>query len=248
MNSEIIKELISTTRYLIIFVALIVAVLYSLSLSEKIRKFVYKQSYSKKEKLAMILIFGLFGILASEYGLKMIGMIANIRDCIIIFAGILGGPAVGIGAGLIAGLYRMSGLLWTGWTGTLGYWSALGCGLATIGAGFVGAWLSKYKNINIRTLTPKQTWLIALLAAFWQVIHLHVFISITAPLYTEKTFLGVEKLLFQKLLLPMGIANVLGILLLLFLVHDLIIKREAEMAEKIMIEAELKEKEEKQKL
>ncbi|MDP2910270.1 MAG: LytS/YhcK type 5TM receptor domain-containing protein, partial [bacterium] len=129
-----------------------------------------------------------------------------------------------------------------------GYWSALGCGLATIGAGFVGAWLSKYKNINVKTLTPKQTWLIALLAVFWEAIHLHVFMSLTAPLYTEKTFLGVEKLLFQKLLLPMGLANVLGILLLLFLVHDMIIKREAEMAERIMIEAELKEREEKQKL
>jgi len=248
MNPEIVKELISATRYLIIFVALAVAVLYSLSLSERIRKFVYKQSYSRKEKLAMILLFGLFGILASEYGLKMIGAVANVRDCIAIFAGILGGPAVGIGAGLISGLYRMSGLLWTGWTGTLGYWSALGCGLATIGAGFVGAWLSKYKNINIKTLTPKQTWRIALLTAFWQIIHLHVFVSLTAPLYTEKTFWGVEKLVFQKLLLPMGLANVLGILLLLFLIHDLVIKREAEVAERIMIEAELKEREKGQKL
>ncbi len=248
MSPEIVKELISTSRYLIIFVALVIAALYSLSLSEKIRKFVYKQSYSRKEKLAMILLFGLLGILASEYGLKMIGVIANVRDCIAIFAGILGGPAVGIGAGLISGFYRMSGVAWTGWTGTLGYWSALGCGLATIGAGFVGAWLSKYKNINIKTITPKQIWQVSGLVFIWQVIHLQVINPIVAPLYTEKTFWGVEKLFFQTLLLPMGLANVLGILLLLFLIHDLVIKREAEVAEKIMIEAELKEREKGQKL
>jgi LytS/YehU family sensor histidine kinase len=248
MSSETVGELISATRYLIIFVALVVTVLYSLSLSEKIRKFVYKQSYSRTEKLVMILLFGLLGILASEYGLKMIGVVANVRDCVALFAGILGGPAVGIGAGLISGFYRMSGVVWTGWTGTLGYWSAIGCGLATIGAGFVGAWLSKYKKINIRTVTPKQIWQISGLLFIWQVIHLQVINPIIAPLYTDKTFMWVEKTFFTKLLLPMGLANVLGILLLLFVIRDLVIKREAEVAEKIMIEAELKEREKGQKL
>ncbi len=245
MSPEIVKELISTSRYLIIFVALVVAVLYSLSLSEKIRKFVYKQSYSRKEKLAMILLFGSLGILTSEYGLKMIGVVANVRDCVAIFAGILGGPAVGIGAGLISGFYRMSGVVWTGWTGTLGYWSAVGCGLATIGAGFVGAWLSKYKNINIKTITPKQIWQVSGLVFIWQVIHLQVINPIVAPLYTDKTFMWVQETFFTKLLLPMGLANVLGILLLLFLIRDLVIKRESEVAEKIMIEAEVKEREKK---
>ena len=232
-----ITELINSTKHLVIFVALTVSALYLFFLSERIRKFVYKQSYSAKEKLAMILFFGLFGILASEYGLKMIGVVANVRDCVAVFAGILGGPAVGIGAGLISGFYRMSGVVWTGWTGTLGYWSAIGCGLATIGAGFVGAWLSKYKKINIRTIAPKQVWQISGLLFIWQVIHLHVINPIVAPLYTDKTFMWVQKMFFTKLLLPMGLANAFGILLLLFLIRDLVIKREMEMAEKEVAKA-----------
>lgn len=236
-----ITELINSTKYLVIFIALVVSALYLVSLSEKIRKFIYKQSYSRKEKLAMILFFGILGVLASEYGLKMIGVVANVRDCIALFAGILGGPAVGIGAGLISGFYRMSGVVWTGWTGTLGYWSAIGCGISTIGAGLVGAWLSKHKKINIRTIVPKQIWWISGLVFIWQVIHLQLINPIIAPLYTDKTFMWVQKMFFTKLLLPMGLANVLGILLLLFIVRDLVIKREMEMAEKEMKEAGMTE-------
>jgi LytS/YehU family sensor histidine kinase len=114
MEVGLIEGVITTTQHLVIFIALVVTFLYLLSLSEKVRKFIYKQEYSGKEKLAMILFFGFLGILASEYGVKLIGVVVNVRDCIAIFAGILGGPAVGIGAGLISGLYRMTGLFWKG--------------------------------------------------------------------------------------------------------------------------------------
>ncbi|MDI6592120.1 MAG: LytS/YhcK type 5TM receptor domain-containing protein [Patescibacteria group bacterium] len=238
-----VKEIINTTSHLVIFIALVVAFLYLCSLSEKIRRFVYKQEYLRIEKLGMILFFGILGILASEYGLKLIGVVVNVRDCIAIFAGILGGPVVGIGAGLISGLYRITGLWWTGWTGTLGYWSALGCGLATIGAGFLGAWLSKYKNINIKRVTPKQIWKIVGITAIWEIIHLHVIVPLTSPLYTEKTFWGIESLFFQKVLLPMILANALGILLFLFITRDSVIKREAEIAEREIIEAEIRKRE-----
>ena len=261
------SEIITTTQHLVIFIALIVSAMYLISLSGRVRSFVYKQSYLKKEKLVMILFFGFIGVLASEYGFKLIGVIVNVRDCIALFAGILGGPAVGIGAGLISGFYRMSGLVWSGWTGTLGCWSAIGCGLATMGAGFLGAWLSKYKNINIRKITPKEIWIVAGIVAIWEVIHLQVIVPSTALLYAvkmcpavvaktfgplatltaEKLFFGIEKLFFMKLLFPMVVANVLGILLFLFITRDAVVKREMEVAEREIIEAELKVKEKGEK-
>ncbi len=236
-----ITELIISTKYLVIFIALIVSALYLLALSEKIRRFIYKQSFSAKEKMVMILFFGIIGTVASEFGFKFLGLVINARDCVAIFAGILGGPAVGIGAGVISGVYRMLGVVWPGFTGTMGSWTAIGCGVATIGAGCVGAYLSKYKNISIRTITPRQIWKITGIAALWEVAHLQVFVSLISPLYTTKTFWGTEELLFKSLLLPMAVANALGILLFLFITRDAVIKREMEMAEKEMKEAGMTE-------
>jgi LytS/YehU family sensor histidine kinase len=127
----------------------------------------------------------------------------------------------------------------------LGYWSALGCGLATIGAGFIGAWLSKYKNINIKRITPKEIWKIVVITAVWEIIHLHVIVPLTSPLYTDKTFWEIQKLFFKNLVFPMVLVNALGIFLFLFIVRDVIIKREAEIAERELIEAEIKERESK---
>jgi len=247
MKFPIFSELISTSRYLVAFVSLVVTALYLLSLSERVRAFIYKQSYTKKEKAGLILFFGVLGILASEFGLKFFGIIFNFRDCIAIFAGILGGPVVGIGAGLISGLYRMTGVIWTGFTGTIGFWSAIGCGVATVGAGFVGAWLSKYRKINIKTITNKEVLLVVLITAFWEVIHLEVIVPLISPLYTTKTISEIAILFAQQLLIPMVIANALGILLFLLIAKDIALKREAELALKELrkAEEEIKEIEEK---
>jgi len=241
MNLEFFVGLLTSIKYLGVFVALVVSVLYLLSASTKIRKFVYKQQYSGSEKLMMILFFGFLGILASEYGLKLTGAVVNARDYLVIFAGILGGPAVGIGAGVVSGVYRATGFFWPGWTGTMGYWSAIGCGLGTIGAGFLGAWLFKYRNINIRKITTKQIWLTVLATVLWEIVHLQIIVPLVSPLYTDRTFFGIEEALFKTLLFPMILINAVGIILLLFIIRDAIIKRELEIAEKELTEGKIGE-------
>ena len=239
MKVEILS-LIDTTKSLITFIAIIVSALYLISLSSKIRGFIYKQSYSFKEKSLLILLFGCLGILASEFGILILGITANVRDFIVIFSGIIGGPAVGIGAGLISGMYRMTGIYWTGFTETLGSWTAIGCGVATVGAGFLGAYLSKYKNINIRNITRKQIWLLTTLAGLYQIIHLQVSVSLISPLYGDKTFLETFVLTAKSLLIPMGLINAIGMFLFLSIMKDTIIKKETEIAEKEILELELK--------
>ncbi len=76
-----------------------------------------------KDKLAMIIFFGAFGIFGTYDGDAVRGVIANLRAVSMITAGLLGGPVVGIGAGLIAGGHR--------WLIDMGGLSALPCGLAT---------------------------------------------------------------------------------------------------------------------
>ncbi|MBN2283729.1 MAG: histidine kinase [Deltaproteobacteria bacterium] len=83
------------------------------------------------EKILITLIFGVFGVIGTNAGINVMEAIANFRGMAVITAGLLGGPFVGLGAGLIAGGYRL----------LLGGFTAFGCGFATliegIGAGLI---------------------------------------------------------------------------------------------------------------
>ena len=128
--------------------------------------------HPKKILILMILIGGFTDILASEFSFPLFGTSVNVRGCIVIFS--VGGPVVGIGVGLIGGAYRITGLWWSGFMGNRGYATAMGCGIATIGAGFVGAWLSKYKNVNVMGLNGKKICFVILITAIWEVVHVVV--------------------------------------------------------------------------
>jgi two-component system sensor histidine kinase LytS len=74
--------------------------------------------------VAAMVLFGLFGILGTYTGNYVFHSYANLRAIGVITAGLYGGPAVGIGAGLIAGGHR--------YLIDIGGFSALPCALATI--------------------------------------------------------------------------------------------------------------------
>ena len=59
-----------------------------------------------KYRLLLAVIFGCFGILGTYSGHIVYGSYANLRGVYMITAGLLGGPIVGTGAGLIAGVHR----------------------------------------------------------------------------------------------------------------------------------------------
>lgn len=88
---------------------------------------------SGRDKLLLALVFGLAGVVATYSGFAFHGAIANLRGVAVALAGILGGPLVGLAAGLVAGVHRylmdVNGL------------TSLSCGLATILQGVLAAWL-----------------------------------------------------------------------------------------------------------
>ncbi len=61
--------------------------------------------------------------------------IANSRVIGIVIAGLLGGPKVGIGAGIIAGVHRF----------TLGGFTGIACGVATMIAGVISKFVLQEK-------------------------------------------------------------------------------------------------------
>ncbi|MCK4617816.1 stage II sporulation protein E, partial [Candidatus Aerophobetes bacterium] len=81
------------------------------------------------DRLILILAFGGFSIYGTYSGIKIFGAIANTRDLGPMIAGLVGGPFIGLGAGLIGGIHRY--FLGGGFT-------AIPCTLATIISGLLG--------------------------------------------------------------------------------------------------------------
>jgi len=78
-----------------------------------------------------MVIFGTISIFGTYSGIEFFGAMANVRDLEPMVAGLIGGPVMGIRAGLIGGLYRLS----------LGGFTAVPCAISTILSGLLAGLL-----------------------------------------------------------------------------------------------------------
>jgi len=240
--NEISPEIISAITTLIIFICISWTFLYIITKHRKIIDFMTTCVHPKKILILMILIGGFADILASEFSFLLFGASANVRDCIVIFSGIVGGPLAGIGVGLIGGAYRITGLWWAGFMGNMGYATAMGCGIATIGAGFVGAWLSKYKNVNVMGLNGKKICFVILITAIWEVMHVVVINPPLMPFFSDFTFKGAFLLLGKRILFPMMVGNCFGMLVFLLMAIDTVKNKKIMEIKRIREKLELSER------
>lgn len=134
-------------------VGLLVIVAFLLSRLNFFRKVIHNE-HGLRQKILLIIVFGLFGVISNYTGVQIhqgsidanawSGSIAidealaNTRVMGVTIGGLLGGPFVGIGVGLIAGLHRL----------TLGGFTAVACCLSTILAGIVAGFLGKRFDIR----------------------------------------------------------------------------------------------------
>jgi two-component system sensor histidine kinase LytS len=140
-------------------------------------------------RLVLALIFGGFGILGTYGGDVVFESYANLRGVSVITAGLLGGPAVGFGAGLIAGGHRF--LI------DPGGFSSLPCGLATFLEGCFAGWVHarlRGNSLNWRVAlwvglvgeTVHQLMVLTMAKPFEQALELVKVITI--PMITVNTF------------------------------------------------------------
>jgi sigma-B regulation protein RsbU (phosphoserine phosphatase) len=81
---------------------------------------------STHDKIIIIMLFGAFSIFGTYIGIKLpSGAISNVRDFGPMVAGLIGGPLVGVSAGVIGGVHRFF----------MGGFTNISCGLSTIVAG-----------------------------------------------------------------------------------------------------------------
>jgi sigma-B regulation protein RsbU (phosphoserine phosphatase) len=152
-----------------------------------------------KTQVILILLFGALSIYGTLSGIEFLGSPINVRDLGPMLAGLLGGPLVGLGAGLIGAAHRM----------TMGGFTVYPCSLATVLAGLFGGliWFARGRQFA-------GIMIAVLFAILMEGFHMILVLLICRPF--EQALVVVSTVAF-----PMIMANAAGMLVFAFMVENL---------------------------
>ncbi|WP_318503441.1 sensor histidine kinase [Bacillus sp. T3] len=203
-------------------VGIIVIAVFLLSQMKSFRNIIQNE-HSINEKMMLILLFGTFGIISNYTGIEVYhntlsradfltdiepqAALANTRVMGIVIGGLLGGPFVGLGAGLIAGFHRF----------TLGGFTALSCAISTIIAGVVAGSLGKKRK---KMRKPITSGFAVIVGMSLETLQMGIIVGTAKPFNQAWN-------LVQLIGLPMILVNGLGTMLFMFIIQA--IKREMEL-------------------
>jgi len=154
-------------------------------------------------KLSCYIVFSLFCIMGTYFGLQLQDAIANTRAIGAVLGGLFGGPIVGFAVGLTGGLHRY----------TLGGFTDLACTISTTTEGLIGGLLHSYlvRSNKIEYLfKPYVVFAITLVA---EVIQMVILLEVAKP-YDK----ALE--LVKAIALPMIAANTIGAALFMSIIRD----------------------------
>jgi two-component system sensor histidine kinase LytS len=135
-----------------------------------VRRLHFTRESSRPRTILVTILFGMLGILGTYTGNAVFDSVANLRAMVVISGGLFGGPVVGIGAGLIAGVHRIAF--------DLNGFSAYPCGMATAVEGFVAgviAWKYGEKAMNWRAASS--------LALIGESLHMGLVLLMSKPFF-----------------------------------------------------------------
>jgi len=193
---DLLVELIQTTSVIVVFAYLVSRSKFFLGILDK--------QFSFKNQIVLILLFGALSIFGTYGGIKLpSGAIANIRDLGPMVAGLAAGPLTGLGAGLIGGVHRY----------LLGGFVCVPCALSTILAGLLGGFIHMLRKREFATI-----WQATLFAALMECLHMGLTLLLARP-FSEAVSV------VKQVIVPMVIANSLGMAVFAFVVRNLIHER-----------------------
>lgn len=194
-------------------VGIIVIVAFLLSQMRSFRQIVQKD-HKRNEKIMLILLFGAFGLISNYTGIEIHhktinraewlanldpdSALANTRVMGVVIGGLLGGPSVGIGAGLIAAIHRYS----------LGGFTAFSCSISTVIAGMIAGYFGRRRKQQGKKITSVFAVTMGMTLEASQMLII---------LVTAKPFEQAWNLV-QIIGLPMIIVNGFGTLLFMFII------------------------------
>lgn len=152
------------------------------------RRMIYRQG-NLGERAAITIVFGIIGILGTYFGIPVGDALANSRVIGVMAAGLIGGPLMGVSAGIIAGGHRY----------LLGGFTALSCGIANICEGLLAGLVHRYYPDK---LIP---WWIALAAGIvGEMMQMGIILLMARPYELARE-------LVDAIAVPMIIVNSLGV-------------------------------------
>lgn len=152
-----------------------------------------------KIQIVLILFFGALSIYGTMGGIEIMGAVINVRDLGPMVAGLIGGPVVGLGAGLIGAAYRS----------TLDGFTVIPCVTATLLAGLFGGLIWLY---NKRKFVP--IYIAVLFAALMEGLHMLLTLAIARPFSDALA-------LVETISVPMILANAVGVFIFAFIIKNL---------------------------
>jgi len=150
-------------------------------------------------QIILIILFGALSVYGTVSGIDFLGSVVNVRDLGPMLAGLLAGPWVGIGAGLIGAAYRFS----------MGGLTVYSCSVTAIFAGLFGGliWLYCKKKF--------AGWKIAVLfAILMEIFHMVLTLLIARPFDQALTVV-------ERVYIPMILANAIGMYVFCVMVENI---------------------------
>ncbi|MEC5343784.1 sensor histidine kinase [Brenneria populi] len=144
-------------------------------------------------KLVCYLVFSMFCIMGTYFGLHIDDSIANTRATGAVLGGMLGGPSIGFLVGLTGGLHRYS----------MGGMTALACMLSTIAEGLLGGLLHRYLTRRNRLDLLFQPLVVGLTALVAEILQMVIILLVARPFDNAIA-------LVRDIALPMMITNTVG--------------------------------------
>ncbi len=160
-------------------------------------------SHRLSHKFSVYLLFSLFCVMGTYFGLQFNDAIANTRAIGAVMGGLFGGPVIGFLVGLTGGLHRYS----------LGGFTDVACAISTTAEGLIGGLLHTYllrKGKASHLFNPTVVFSITLVA---EIIQMLIILLVAEPF--EQSFS-----LVSQIAAPMIIANSVGAALFMSIAHD----------------------------
>jgi len=156
-----------------------------------------------EHKLSCYLLFSIFCIMGSYFGLQYQDAIANTRAIGAVMGGLFGGPIVGLAVGMTGGIHRYF----------MGGFTDLACAISTSIEGLIGGFFHVYllrKNKINDLFKPHVIFLITLIAELTQMA---ILLAVAKP-YDQSLAL------VSQIALPMITANTIGAVLFMSIIED----------------------------
>ncbi|MDW6003142.1 sensor histidine kinase [Vibrio mangrovi] len=156
-----------------------------------------------EHRLSIYVLFSLFCILGTYFGLQINDAIANTRAIGAVMGGLFGGPVVGFAVGLTGGLHRY----------TLGGFTDLACAISTTTEGLIGGLLHTYLMRRYQRELLFHPGVVFSITLFAEILQMLIILFVAKPY--EQAFT-----LVSTIAAPMIIANSVGAALFMSILQD----------------------------